>query len=107
MFAPLLKRVFANVRHCASRFLYCYRPQRSCGKVMSSQASVILFTGGGGRAWREEGVHVRGGGMHGREACMAVGGEGVRDRRDGHCSGRYASYWNAFLLKLPSWRFSS
>ena len=25
----------------------CYRPQRSCGKVMFSQASVILFTGGG------------------------------------------------------------
>ena len=20
------------------------------------------------------------------------------DRRDGHCSGRYASYWNAFLF---------
>ena len=25
---------------------YYYRPQRSCGKVMFSQASVILFTGG-------------------------------------------------------------
>ena len=24
-----------------------YRPQRRCGKVMFSQASVILFTGGG------------------------------------------------------------
>ena len=24
--------------------LNCYRPQRSCGKVMFSQASVILFT---------------------------------------------------------------
>ena len=24
---------------------------------------------------------------------------GVRGRRDGHCSGRYASYWNAFLLR--------
>ena len=35
-------------------------------------------------------------------ACM-VGGYawqgGARDRRDGHCSGRYASYWNAFLLR--------
>ena len=33
-----------------------YRPQRSCGKVMFSQASVILFTGGcvaEGRAWQE------------------------------------------------------
>ena len=26
--------------------MYIYRPQRSCGKVMFSQASVILFTGG-------------------------------------------------------------
>ena len=24
---------------------FCYRPQRSCGKVMFSQVSVILFTG--------------------------------------------------------------
>ena len=23
---------------------------------------------------------------------------GVHGRRDGHCSGWYASYWNAFLL---------
>ena len=27
---------------------YFYRPQCSCGKVMFSQVSVILFTGGGG-----------------------------------------------------------
>ena len=38
-------------------------------------------------------------------ACVAGGhpwhggGEGgLRGRRDGHCSGRYTSYWNAFLL---------
>ena len=30
------------------RWYNYYRPQRSCGKVMFSQASVILFTGGGG-----------------------------------------------------------
>ena len=40
----------------------------SCGKVMFSQVSV-----------------------HGER------GVGVRGRRDGYCSGRYASYWNAFL----------
>ena len=50
----------------------------SCGKVMFSQASVILSTVGGGCAWQR----------------------GVRGRRDGHCSGRYASYWNAFLLLI-------
>ena len=42
-------------------------------------------------------------GMHGRGACIAAGacmaGEGMHDKRDGHCSGRYASYWNAFLLR--------
>ena len=56
------------------------------GKVIFSQASVILFTGGApcvaGRACQR--------GVRGRE--------GVRGRRNGHCSGRYASYWNAFLL---------
>ena len=40
-----------------------------------------------------------GGGMHGgghvlQGACM-VGG-----MRDGHCSRRYASYWNAFMLVI-------
>ena len=34
---------------------------------------------------------------HGGGVCVARGGGGVRGRREGHCSGRYASYWNAFL----------
>ena len=38
------------------------------------------------------GVHVRG--VHVRGACVG----GMSGRRDGHCSGWYASYWNAFLL---------
>ena len=41
------------------------------------------------------------GGMHG-EMCVCGRGHawlgGVRGGRDGHYSGRYASYWNAFLL---------
>ena len=51
------------------------------------------------------GVHGRGcawqGDMCGRGACMAEGHvwqRGMRGRTDGHCSGRYASYWNVFLL---------
>ena len=57
----------------------------------------------GGHAW--QGVV---GGMRGRGACMAggtcmAGGcawQGAMcGRRNGHCSGRYASYWNAFLLE--------
>ena len=55
------------------------------------------------------GACVVGGGMCGRGCvwqgvCVTGGvcgrGGGMRGRRDGHCSGRYASYWNAFLLHL-------
>ena len=45
------------------------------------------------------------GGMHGEGACVVgsmhgrgLCGMGVHGRRDGHCSGQYASYWNAFLF---------
>ena len=67
----------------------------------------------GGHAW-QGGMHGRGacvGGVHGRGVCVAgkhvwqgcawQGGHAwqgsVRYRREGHCSGRYASYWNAVL----------
>ena len=50
------------------------------------------------------------GGILGREACVVEGCAymteghacqvGVHGRRDGHCSGWYASYWNAFLFKM-------
>ena len=67
----------------------------------------------GGHAWQGIGMHGRGvcmaGGMCKRGgACMAGGvfvvgsmhgrGGGVRGRNNGNCSGRYASYWNAFLF---------
>ena len=35
--------------------------------------------------------------MAGEGACI---GRGMPGRRDGHCSGRYAFYWNAFLFPL-------
>ena len=54
----------------------------------------------GGVCGRGGGNMHDGGGMHGKGACMAGGG--MRGRRDGHCSGRYASYWNAFLFQLTS-----
>ena len=65
----------------------------------------------GGCAWSGEhvwqGVYMVGG-MHGGWVCVVCGGGSMRDRgpcmaggmggrRDGHCSGRYASYWNALL----------
>ena len=61
--------------------LLYYRPQRSWGKVIFSQACVILFTGGvhgrgGCLAW---GVHGSGGvpgpgGMPGLGECLVLGG---------------------------------
>ena len=84
--------------------MHYYRPQR----LTFSQASVILSTGGG--------AYMAGGGMYGRGhvwqgacvaggyvcqgACMAGGHawrRGMRCGGDGHCSGRYSWYWNAFL----------
>ena len=65
---------------------------------------------GGGHEWWGD-MHVGGHGWQ-RHAwqgvawcwlCMAGGG--MRGRRDGHCRGRYASYWNAFLFSF-SFRFS-
>ena len=44
----------------------------------------------GGRAWQ-------GSCVAGRGVCVA-GGRGMHGRRDGHCSGWYTSYWNAFLF---------
>ena len=49
--------------------------------------------GRGGHAW--QGVCVAGG--HAWQGGMC-GREGLRGRRDRHCSGRYASYRNAFLF---------
>ena len=119
-----------------------YRPQRSWGKILFSQASVILSTGGGAcmaegvRGWWGLACMARGhawwgGGMCGRGACVAGGmcgwrhvWRGMHDREcvwQGTCviggvcdthappgryygygiwsmSGRYSSYWNAFLF---------
>ena len=58
----------------------------SCGKVMFSQASISHSVHKGGHVWQES--------MLGGPAWQG----GVRGRRDGHCSGRYTSYRNAFLF---------
>ena len=39
-------------------------------------------------------------GMPGLGGCLILGGAWWRPPRDGHCCGRYASYWNAFLFAL-------
>ena len=64
----------------------------SCRKVMFLHLSVILFTGDGG-------VHTS---YYSDTPCppgqTAPPGRHPPPPRDGHCSGRYASYWNAFLF---------
>ena len=62
--------------HIMSAFNF-YRPQRSWGKAIFSQASVILSTGGGGggglgRAWPRR--HAWLGGVHGLGAACVAGG---------------------------------
>ena len=69
-------------------FVNFYRPQRSWGKVIFSQVSVILSTGGG-HAW--PGACVTGGGMHGGGHAWQGG------MRGGKCGG--VRDWNAFLLQ--------
>ena len=54
--------------------------------------------GKGGHAW--QGSMHGGGGVHGQGRQFMVGG--MCGRRDGHCSGWYASYWNAFLSTVTS-----
>ena len=74
---------------------------------MFSKASVILFIGEGmhrcSLCVAREGMHSRGhawqGGMQGKGSIGGSVEEGVHGRRDGYCSGRYASYWNAFLFR--------
>ena len=77
------------------KYEHHYRPQRSWGKVIFSQASVILFTG------------------RGLPQCMLGYHTSPRDQAPPHrpgtprhracweilsTRGRYASYWNAILL---------
>ena len=92
-------------------FMYNYRPQRSWGRVIFSEAFVKNSVHMGRRAWQGA-VHGRGacmaGGMHGKGACVTggacmaggrvwLGGVLARYYEIRSMSGRYASYWNAYL----------
>ena len=78
---------------------------------MFSQASACLWKGGvhgkggacvakgGGACVVKGGVHFKGAYMARGHAWKGVAG-GMRGRRDGHCSGWYPSYWNAFLFNI-------
>ena len=70
---------------------------------MSGRLGACMVGGMHGGGCVAGGVCVHGGGG----ACMAGGMHGgghvwggiMHGRRDGHCSGRYASHWNAFLFR--------
>ena len=69
-------------------FYGCYRPQRNCGKVMFLHLSVILFTEG---EWQTPlGADPPRSRHPPRSACWEIRAT----------SGRYASYWNAYLLSI-------
>ena len=77
-----------HVSHQSHFSPHYYRAQRSSGKVMFSQASV------------SHSVH-RGQGRHPREDTPRQThhqADTPHPTSDSHCSGRYASYWNAFLF---------
>ena len=71
---------FCDMLYESTSIFFCYRPQRGCGKVIFSQASVI------------HSVHRGGGSLSGQGLCQV-------DPPGTVTSGWYASYWNAFLLK--------
>ena len=89
------------MRTCVTLYFYhYYRPQRSCDKIMFSQASVILFTGGvADTPWTDTprgqtpplARHPPRADTHTPPAQCMLGYTPL------HCSGWYASYWNAFL----------
>ena len=114
-------------RLLASRVQAFYRPQRSWGKVISSEACVknsvhrgaciaggacmaegACMAGDGGHMW-QGGMHGRGhawqGGKHGRRHAWQGGMCGMHAAQqilhdmvnDNTMSGQYASYWNAFF----------
>ena len=80
--------------HC-NHATHFYRLQMKFAKVMFSQASVILSRGGGG-------VCLRSGGCLGRYLLGRHPPDRPSPQHYGirSTNGRYASYWNAFLLSL-------
>ena len=69
-------------------FVVYYRPQRSCGKVIFSQACVKNSVHGGCLPQC----------MLGYTHTQTTPGQ-TPPPPDGHCNGRYASYWNVFLFQ--------
>ena len=110
-----IKTLTTMLKHQLEQVVYFayfthYRPQRSCGKVMFSQASVILFTGGvcPSACWdthtpgrHPPRKHTTPGSTlppEGTPPWEAQPPEEHPPPTDGHCSRWYESYSNAFLF---------
>ena len=129
--------MFTKFSEVSDKYTYNYRPQRSCGKVMFSQACVKNSVHGGGvclsacwdtlphadttpqqtpppqadtHPWADPfwedtpwQVHpLRQTPQWADPSVDTLPGHPPPSRHpspDGHCSGRYISYWNVFLLK--------
>ena len=79
---------------------YFYRPQRSCGKVIFSQVCVKNSVQGVSAS-----VHARRYTPHGQTSLRRHPPGQIPP--NGHCSRRYASYWNAFwLFKINAVNFT-
>ena len=72
---------------------------RSMGKVMFSQASVCSQAEGRGIEGGVMGVSAQGVSARVSQVSRHALQVGRPLPRDGHCRGRYASYWNEFLSK--------
>ena len=91
--------------HVFSRLRYRCKKSQLC---VGERTGACLVKGG----MRDEGgMHGKGGvcgkggmrgegGMHGKGWQGDMHGGGDACKRDGYCSGRYASYWNAFLFDI-------
>ena len=93
-----------------------YRPQRSCGRIMFLHLSVILFTRGSQtpppgqtppgktppRQTPPPGRHPPGQTPPQADTSPRQTPPGQTPPGDDHCSGRYTSYWNAFLFVCGS-----
>ena len=113
MFSSEKKPRRGNRALVAIVYLYIYyRPQRSWAKVMFLQASVILLTGGGVSASVHAGIPPPGSRPPlGPDPPGADTPPGTRhppppEANSGirSTSGRYASYWNAFLCSIFAWQ---
>ena len=75
-----------DLRSILTKCLVNYRPQLSCGKVIFSQASVILSRGGDGSVSH-----------HALGQTQPTGTHLGRHHPPGNPTATAASYWNAFL----------